>query len=172
MLKGVLGLWEQAGFVEELRSLQAREPVAKFVLGVLCDGDQQHQRHVLADGRSRLEEILVAGWEAIDARSQHRLHRRGHLEVRDGLPQTIDAPLANNYPGFDQGADTLLKEKRVAIRSLDEEAHKLGHGCFVAEERLEQGLSAWGGQGIEPDLRIVRFAAPGVLVFRPIVDQE
>ena len=43
---------------------------------------------------------------------------------------------------------------------------------IVAEQGLEQFVSARQGQRVEPQLQVIGLAAPAVLIFRPVVDQE
>src|SRR3989442_12578065 len=43
---------------------------------------------------------------------------------------------------------------------------------IVPQQRREERLGAGGRQRVEPQLRVVRLAAPDVLVLRPVVDQQ
>ena len=42
----------------------------------------------------------------------------------------------------------------------------------VPQQRRQEGLGAGGRQRVEPQLRVVRLAAPAVLVLRAVVDQQ
>jgi hypothetical protein len=43
---------------------------------------------------------------------------------------------------------------------------------IIAQQRLEEGVRTRGRQRIEPQLRVIRLAAPAVLILRAVVDQE
>src|SRR5262249_5806505 len=76
------------------------------------------------------------------------------------------------YPGFYEGAYTLLQEERVALRARNQE---LCEGCqagIVPQQRLQELVSTRRGQGVQAELRIVGLAAPAVLILRAVVDQE
>ena len=61
VLEGVLEIREEARLVEELGGLEVGEPATQLFLGQLGDGEQERERHVLADDRGRLEQPLVLG---------------------------------------------------------------------------------------------------------------
>ena len=121
VLEGVFELGEEAGFVEELGGLQVAEPAAQLLLGQLRNGLQEGEGHLGANHRGGLEETLLLGRQAVDARRQDGLHRGGDLQAVEGLCQAIGAALADQHPGFHQGPDALLQEKGIALGALDQE---------------------------------------------------
>ena len=85
VLEGVLELGEEAGLVEELGGLQVAEAAAQLLLGQLRDGLQEGEGHLGADDGRGLEEPLLLGRQAVDARRQDGLHRGGDLQAVEGL---------------------------------------------------------------------------------------
>jgi hypothetical protein len=74
--------------------------------------------------------------------------------------------------GLDERPDALLEEQRVALGAFDQEPLQRAEAGVGAKKRIEQLIGAFGRQGIDPDLLVVRLAAPGVLVFGAKVDEE
>ena len=111
VLEGVLTLGEEPRFVEELGRLEMREATMQRRLGPLGDGLQQGQRHVGADDGGGLEQALLLGGQAIDARGQHRLYRGGHLQAVEGCAEAIGAWFPNQHPGLHQ-VRTLSSRKK------------------------------------------------------------
>jgi len=66
VLERVLALGEEPSLVQELRGLQKGKPLAEFLLGLLGDGLQQREWHVLADHGRCLEQALVPRVEPVD----------------------------------------------------------------------------------------------------------
>ena len=95
MLEGVFQLGEKARFVEEFGGLQAGEAAVDRLLGQLSNGLQQAPGDVVANDRGGLEEAFFLGWEPIDARGQHRLHRGRDVNGRLGLCQLIGPRFAH-----------------------------------------------------------------------------
>src|SRR5262249_20214690 len=54
----------------------------------------------------------------------------------------------------------------------DEERHERRQTWVISQQGLEDVRRAGGRQGVEPQLRVIRLAAPAVLVFRTVVDQQ
>ena len=172
VLEGVFEFGEEAGFVEELGGLQVAETAAQFLLGQLRDGLQEGEGHLSADDRRGLEEPLLLGRQAVDAGRQDGLHRGGDLQALEGLCQAIGAALADQHPGFHQGPDALFQEKGVALGALDQEPLERHQAGVVPQQGLQQFLGARGGQGVEPELRVVGFISPAVLVLGAVVDEQ
>ena len=61
VLECVLKIGEQRGLVEELGGLEVGEPTTQVFLGLLGNGEQEPERHALADDRGRLEYRLSSG---------------------------------------------------------------------------------------------------------------
>ena len=135
VLEGVLEIREEAGLVEELGGLEVGEPATQVLLGQLGHGEQEPERHVLADDRGRLEQPLVLGCQAVDAGREDRLDRRRHLDRRGVVRQPVGAPFTDQRPGFHQGPDALLEEQRIALGPLDE----------GALERVDAGVRSRAG---------------------------
>ena len=96
----------------------------------------------------------------------------GTCRLSRGLCQAIGAALADQHPGFHQGPDALLQEKGVALGALDQEPLERHEAGIVPQEGLQQFLGARGGQGVEPELRVVGLVPPAVLVLGAVVDEQ
>jgi hypothetical protein len=68
VLERVFDLRKQLGFIDELGGLELRQPFAEGVARHIGDGFEQRQGQVLADYGGGLQQPLVLGGEAIDAR--------------------------------------------------------------------------------------------------------
>ena len=172
MLEGVFLLGEQAGLIQELRRLEVRQAAVQRCLGQVRNGLEQRQGHLGANDGRGLEEPLLLRRQPVDACRQHRLHRGRHLNGRQRLRQAVGPRLAHQHPGLHQGAHALLQKEGVALGARNQE---LLEGCqagIIAQQGLQELVSAGRGQRVEPQLRVVRLAAPAVLVLRPVVDQQ
>ena len=149
----VLDLREELRLVDELCGAQAIEaPTEGFIRqfgNLLKDG----QRDVIAHDGGRLQETLVLRSEAIDARRQHGLDRRRHVERMDRLRQAIPSWLSDQEIRLHQRSDGLFEEERIAV--LDEALLQWCEAVIGAEERIEQLARALGGKRAQPHLRIV-----------------
>ena len=172
VLERVLEVREEPGLVEELGGLEVRETASKPLLRQVGHRLEQGERHVRPDDGRGLEQALLVGGQAVDAGGQDRLHRRGHLDARQGRRQAVGPALADQHLGLDQRADALLQEERVPFRPLDQERRERTQGGVVPQEGVQEGLRALGRQRVEPELRVVRPAPPAVLVLGAVVDEE
>ena len=94
MLEGVLGHRVERLLVDELGAAQRRQRRLQLVGGQLRHCRQQRLGEVLADHRRDLQQPLLALRQPIDARRQHRLHGRRHLEPLDRRHQPVGAARA------------------------------------------------------------------------------
>src|SRR5262245_45818611 len=172
MLEGVLEIWKEPSLVEELGSLKPGQAPAQRVLGELADCLQEPKGHVLADDRGGLQEPLILGRETIDTRGQDRLGRGGDLKNLRCLGQTIGGPLTRQDLRLHQSPHTLLKEERVPFRPLDQQALEGLEPRIAPEKGLQQLTGAFGGQGVDAELPVVRLSAPAVLILGPVVDEQ
>ena len=129
--------------------------------------------HVLPDHRRGLEERLVLGRQPVDAGGQHGLHRGRDLDGRERPRQPVGAALARRAP----------RSRRASARSPPGRT-----GCppsARSASRLSGSRPASGPssapssssarlrrQRVQPELRVVGPAAPGVLILRPVVHEE
>ena len=113
-----------------------------------------------------------SGGQPVDACRQYRLHRRRHLDGRQGVRQPIGARLTHQHPGLHQGAHALFQEKGIALGARDEQLLERRQAGVRPQQGVEDRLGARRGQRIEPQLRIVGLTAPAVLVLRAVVDQQ
>src|SRR5262249_27267411 len=160
----VCELGEEASFVEELSGLQVPEPAAQLLLGQLPDSLQEGEGYLGANHRCGLEETFLLGWQTVDASSQDGLHRGGDLQAVEGFERAIGAALADQSPGFHQGPDALLQKKGIALGALYQEPLERREAGVVPQQGLQQFLGTGGGQGIEPELRVIGLIPPAVLV--------
>src|SRR5262245_14622825 len=102
MLERVLQIRKQTRLVQELGRLQMREPAPKILFTQIGDGQQQRERHVLADDGGRLEQSLVVQREAVDARRENRLDRRGYLGRRGIAREPVGATATDERSRLDE----------------------------------------------------------------------
>src|SRR5262249_30083266 len=69
-------------------------------------------------------------------------------------------------------AHAFLQEKRIALRTLNEQQLEGCQTRVAPKQGVQQLVRAHRRQRVEPQLCVVGLAAPGVLVLRPIVDQQ
>ncbi len=82
------------------------------------------------------------------------------------------AALPDQYPAFHQGAHALFQEEGIALRAGDQQVFERRQARVIPEESLEECLGTRRRQRVEPELAVVGFAAPAMLVLRPVVDQQ
>jgi hypothetical protein len=172
MLEGVLDVREDSRLVQELGGLEPPDRGAELGLVPLGNRVEQPERDVLPDDRRRLENGPVRRRQPVDARGQHRLHRRRHLDRRQGSRQPVGAALPDQRPGLDERPDALLQEERIALCSLDQHALERIESDVGPDQRAEELSGVIVRQGIEPELRVVGAAAPLVRILRPVVHEE
>ncbi len=139
MLEGVFEIGKEPELVNEFGGLKAREAAAQILIGTIGDAREERLRHVLADDRGRLQELLVFGLQAVDARGDDRVNRAGYLDPDRVLAEAIGAALADEDPGVDQRAHALFEEERIALRAFDQEA---AHGRR-GRDRRRAAAAAW-----------------------------
>src|SRR3954470_22261292 len=93
VLERVLDLRKETCLIEKLRSLKSRESVANFLLGLIRDGLEEHERYILANDGCRLKKTLLLGWQPINSRGKNSLHRCRHLGALNRFGKTIISPL-------------------------------------------------------------------------------
>ncbi len=107
-----------------------------------------------------------SGGKPVDAGGQHRLHRGRHLNGRQRLRQAVGPGFAHQHPGLHQGAHALLQKEGVALGARNQELLEGRQAGIVPQQGLQELVSAGRRQRVEPQLRVVRLAAPAVLVLR------
>ena len=172
VLEGVLDIREDPGLVQELRGLEASDRGVQLVLGELGNRLQQAKRHVLPDHRRRLQERLVRGGEPVDAGGDHGLDRRRDLDGRQGPRQLVGAALTGEGSRLDECPHALFQEEWVTLGPRDEHARERLEAGVGSQQRREEPFGAFGWQGIQPELRVVRTAPPGMLILRPVVHEQ
>jgi hypothetical protein len=170
MLEGVFGIGKEARLVQKLCRLQMREPPLHRLLRQLRHGVEQHEGHVLADDRGRLEQLLVVRREPVDPGRQDHLHGRRDLDRLDRPGETKGPALPGERTRLHQRPNGLLQEERVA--ALDEELLKRGEPGVVAEKSFQQLPCTLGRKRVEPHLTVEGLAPPAVLVLGPVVHEQ
>src|SRR2546425_8234987 len=89
-----------------------------------------------------------------------------------GLVGAIGAAFADQDPGLDERPHALLQEERIALGPRNQEPREGLELNVGPEQRLEQLAGARRRQRVDPDLRVVCPAAPGMLVFGAGVHEE
>jgi hypothetical protein len=74
--------------------------------------------------------------------------------------------------GLHQGAHTLFQKEGVALGTRNEERLEGCQAGVLAEQGVQERVGTGRRQGIEPQLGVVRLAAPTMLVLGPVRDQE
>jgi hypothetical protein len=113
------------------------EAATEHLLWHSGNGLQEGQGYLVANHGSRLQEALLRGWQPVDTRRQHRLHRGRHLNGWQRLCQAIGPPLAHQHVGLDQGPDALLQEERIPFSPLDQHTPERREVGIVPEEALK-----------------------------------
>jgi hypothetical protein len=104
---------------DELGLLQVMERHGQVGLRQVRQRPEELERHVAADHRRALEQMLLGAREAIDAGGDHALDGGGDMGRRDtGGP--VAPRLADQGAAVDEGADAFLEEEWVAVRPLDQ----------------------------------------------------
>jgi hypothetical protein len=62
--------------------------------------------------------------------------------------------------------------RRYALGARNQELLEGYQAGIIAQQGVQELVGTGRRQGIEPQLRVIRLAAPAVLILRPIVDQE
>src|SRR5215470_1395569 len=121
MFEGVGMFREEMRLIEELGRLKMCEAAVQRGLGDIRNGLEQRQGYLGANDRSSLEQSLLLWRQAVDARCQHRLHRRWHLNGRQGVCQTVRAWHAHQRSRLDQRPHTLLQKEGIALGLGDQQ---------------------------------------------------
>src|SRR5215831_19245165 len=172
VLERVLEVREEPDLVEELRGLETAQLGAHLFLRRVGNGEQQRDGHVLADDGSRLEQPLVIGGQAVDARGQDGLNSGGYPQLFNRPSEPVGATFTGEGARLNKGAHALLEEEWIGVRPLDQQDLERGEGRVGAEKHIEQLVGVLGWQGIDPELAVVGFSAPGVAVLRAVVGEE
>jgi len=172
MLERVFEIRVQACFIKKFRGMQVGEIPPKRIIRLLRHSLEYGQGHDLTDDGSHLQDIPSLRGQSIDARGQHGLNGRGHL---DGLHRSllaIGTALTNEDLRLDEGPDALFEKERIPFCLLDEQALEWLKADVAAEKDFEQFLGTRRGEGVEPKLRVVRLVPPLLYVLWAVVDEE
>ena len=158
VLERVLEIGNRLRLVEELRRLQLARPRRSSSGHARRSGEQQRERHVLADHRAAWSSRLSSGGAGRCAPpgspapspapgwSSRRASPAGRRRARRPAPR------------LDQRPHALLEEERIALGPLDEQPLERLEAGVVAEQRLQQLLGALGRQRIDAELAVVGLA--------------
>jgi hypothetical protein len=136
------------------------------------DALEQRQRHVLAHHRRQLEQRLVVGRQAVNARGENGLHRGRHQRALHASREAIGAPLAAEDVGLREAPHAFLEKEGVPLGPLDEQRAQRRQRRVGPQQALQQGFGGLGRERVEPNLGVAALAAPGVPVFGAIVDEQ
>jgi hypothetical protein len=126
----------------------------------------------VANHSSRLQEALLLGWQPVDTRCQDGLYGGWHLDGLHGVPQMVGPPLALQDSGLHQGADALLQEEGIALRTRNEQVGERLQAGVVPEQGVQERLGAHRRQRVKSQLCVIGLAAPAVLVLGTVVDEQ
>ena len=82
------------------------------------------------------------------------------------------AGCAAQHPLVHQGLDDFLHEEGIALRFRQNKLLEGLQGRVAPQQRREQRVRLLWPQRIEPQLGVIGFAAPGVLVLGPVIHQQ
>jgi hypothetical protein len=172
VLEGVLEIREETRLVEELGGLEVSEPTTQVCFGPLGNGEQERERHILADDRGRLEQPLVLGCQAVDPGREDRLDRRRYLDRRGVGRQPVGPPFTDQRLGFRERPHALLEEQRVAFRPINEGALERVQARVGPEQARQEIVRTLRPQRVDAELSVVRLATPTVVVLGPVVGEQ
>ena len=94
------------------------------------------------------------------------------LDAVDGLGEAICAGRAGERLRLHEGSYTLLEEERVPFRPFDQQAPEPVERGIGTEQHPEKLRRTRRRQGIHAELRVVRLAAPPMLVLGSVRDEK
>src|SRR5262249_51976783 len=170
--EGEVALGEQPRLVQELSRLQMGEAAVERRLGQLGNGLQERQGHLCANDRCCLQQLFLLRRQPVDTRREHCLYRGRHLNTWERLGQAIRPPLSDQHLCFHQGAHALLQEEGITPSACDQEECEWPQAGVSAQQCLEECIRTGRRQGVEPELAVIRLAAPAMLELRTVVDEQ
>ena len=117
-------------------------------------------------------DLALLGREPVDSGYRDGLDGGRHLNTLDRFGQTIEPWFTDEDLSFHQSSDGLLKKERVTLGLLDQVLLEGPKTFLGSNEAFKQLFTTLGRQGVDPELCIVGFPSPPVLVFGAIVDKE
>ena len=166
VLEAKLGLRPAAALAQQVEPLQLAERLAQLLLAA-GDAGEQREAEVAAEHRRRGQRLAALGGEAVDAREDHLLDRRRHVD-RDVV---VEAPAGRGQlqrAGVDERAHELLEEERVALGLREQPPLEVGGQRALADERQQQLALGVAGERLELDrVQPVRQLPRGLLAHRP-----
>ena len=166
VLEHQLTLGKQSGFIEELSSLpNCARPQVQRCLGQVSDGLELRQGSLIAEDRSSLQQVLLLRRQAVHACCEYSLYCGRYLDWRQRLGQPIRPararPVVRSPPAY---SHALFQEEGITRGPSDQQRLQHLQAGAVTEQGLQEGVNTGRRQGVQAELRIVRLAAPGVLV--------
>ena len=89
-----------------------------------------------------------------------------------GSHQPVVATLADERATFDQGANTLFQEERIALGALDKQLLQGAQRGVVADPVLQQLRRTLRLQRVDADAGVVALGTPGAAKLRAKVHQQ
>src|SRR5262245_14099567 len=172
VLEGKFEIREQARLVEELCRLEPGQAALDRLLAGIADGLEQWERHVLADDRAGLQELLVLGRQAVDPGGQDRLDGRRDLDRAQFLNEAIAATFAAEGAGLNESADSFLEEEGRPLGLPHEHGLQRLERRVITNERVKKLASAPRRQGMHAQLAVVCLTAPSVAILGSVVDEH
>jgi hypothetical protein len=172
VLERVLALGVGLRLVEQLRLDQAIEGRGELGLGQIHDGTQDRLAELGADHRRRLEHLLLALGEAIDASGQEARDGRGQRDLLHGRREPVAALRACESPRLGERDRHLLDEEGVPARALPDACGEVARRQLGPEQLAEQRVELRGAERRERDLLHVRAPRPAGPVLGPVVGDD
>src|SRR5436309_281622 len=90
----------------------------------------------------------------------------------DVLGQSVGAALTGEGSRLDQRPHALFQEEWVTLGLRDEHARERLEASVGSQQRREEPFGAFGWEGLQPELRVVRTVPPGMLILLPVVHEQ
>jgi hypothetical protein len=170
--KRVDGLGKEGLLLEQLGLAQPSERRPHLIPGQLGHRLQEPARHVLADDRRGLHDALVPGRQAVDARLEHRAHRRRDVDRPHRAFQPVPAARAGQRAALRELAHRLLQEEGVAAGALDQEPLERRQVRASAHQRVQQPGRGVRAKRLQVDARGACSREPSRVIVRSIRHQH
>src|SRR6266852_5060943 len=138
MLEPVLGLGETIRLMEKLGGLKVRQPLPQRFIRQLGDRVQQWKRDARSNHGCRLEQLLVHGRQAIDARRDDWLYGRGQLNGRERPDEAVGAGPAGERPQLRERPNALFEKEWVAPGTLRQHLLQRLKGRVISQKCIEK----------------------------------
>jgi hypothetical protein len=172
MLEGILRHGVERRLEDELSAFQGLKRFGEIQAGQLGDVLQKWLGELLADDRSRLQDLLVAFAEPVDPRCEHRLYAPRNRELVRRCAQTVAALRALEVSRLDQRLDDFLRKERVPTRALVNRLGQTGDARVAPQQIVQQLADRLRAEWRERELAVIRLLHPVGVVAGTEIDEQ